>query len=580
MWQPKMAAMSKSLSLRLAFLFLLSISAVAQSDDFTIIALPDTQIYSKSYPQIFKAQTQWIANNVAAKNIKLVLMEGDIVNGGGETYQWQNADAAMKILDGKVPYMVAMGNHDYNSNQPNLRTAAATNFNKWFGPTRYSGKSWYKGTYTPGSNENYYGVFTFSGKEYIVVVLEAFPRNEVLTWANNVLAANHGREAIILTHAYLYYDNTRIGRCDDFNAAKIGAIDGEDGEDMWPKFISKQPNISLVLSGHVTPGDGTGRLSELGENGNLVNQVVADYQNRTNGGNGYLRIITFHPSTNTIDVKTYSPYLNQYMTDSENQFTMTWHAQGGIPGKWGYVTGRVRTTNCGNLKGVKVTSGSYSTTTTSTGLFSLHRSAGDNISVTVSLSGYQSQTAMVDIPKGFSTSKEFFLSSGTTADTSTGSGLTGKITSAVDGHALANAKVTAGGQTAYTDSSGSYKFASLASGTYTVSAALSGWLTNSTSAAVLNGSTATANVKLATAGHIQGTIKNSAGAVVSGATIKMTGGVVTSSTTVTSSSTGAYSSTWIPVGSYTVTVSKSGYASRTATATVTAGGNFVLNFSL
>src|SRR5690348_9996388 len=101
-----MAAMFR----RAALFLLLAVScSFSQSDDFTIVALPDTQVYSKDYPQIFKAQTQWIANNAGARNIKLVLMEGDIVNGGGETYQWQNADVAMKILDGKVPYMVAMG---------------------------------------------------------------------------------------------------------------------------------------------------------------------------------------------------------------------------------------------------------------------------------------------------------------------------------------------------------------------------------------------------------------------------------------------------------------------------------------
>src|SRR4051812_28680372 len=397
--------MSKPSCLRALLLIVttLCVNAFAQTDDFTIVALPDTQIYSMSYPQIFKAQTQWIANNAAAKNIKLVLMEGDIVNGGGETYQWQNADAAMKILDGKVPYMVAMGNHDYNQNQPLGRTASATNFNKWFGPARYAGQSWYKGTYTAGSNENYYGIFTFAGKEYLVLVLEAFPRDGVLDWANQVLAANHGREAILLTHAYLYYDNTRIGRCDDFNAAKIGATDGNDGEQMWPKLISKQSNVSLVISGHVTPGDGTGRLAELGENGNLVNQVVADYQNRTNGGNGYMRIMTFHPSSNTISVQTYSPYTGLYMTDAENQFTMTWHAQNGIPGKWGYISGRVRTSGCGNLNGAVISSGAYSTTTNSSGIYSLHLPAKEGATVKVSLSGYAGQSSTVNIPAGFST---------------------------------------------------------------------------------------------------------------------------------------------------------------------------------
>ncbi len=31
--------------------------------------------------------------------------------------------------------------------------------------------------------------------------------------------------------------------------------------------------------------------------------------------------MTFRPSLNRIDVTTYSPYLNQYLTDANNQFS-------------------------------------------------------------------------------------------------------------------------------------------------------------------------------------------------------------------------------------------------------------------
>src|SRR5476649_630330 len=70
------------------------------ADEFTIVALPDTQFYSSLYPQIFAAQTQWIANHVQDQNIKLVVGLGDIVDGGGDLTQWQNADAAVRLLDG------------------------------------------------------------------------------------------------------------------------------------------------------------------------------------------------------------------------------------------------------------------------------------------------------------------------------------------------------------------------------------------------------------------------------------------------------------------------------------------------
>src|SRR5690349_25140799 len=75
------------------------------ADEFTIVALPDTQFYSSLNPQIFAAQTQWIANHVQDQDIKGVAGLGDIVDGGGDVTQWQNADAAVRLLDGHVPYL-------------------------------------------------------------------------------------------------------------------------------------------------------------------------------------------------------------------------------------------------------------------------------------------------------------------------------------------------------------------------------------------------------------------------------------------------------------------------------------------
>src|SRR5690349_19412072 len=67
-------------------------SAYGQND-FTIIALPDTQYYSETYPQTFTAQTQWIVNNASALNIQAVVGLGDIVQTATNAWEYQNADA-------------------------------------------------------------------------------------------------------------------------------------------------------------------------------------------------------------------------------------------------------------------------------------------------------------------------------------------------------------------------------------------------------------------------------------------------------------------------------------------------------
>ena len=65
-------------------------------------------------------------------------------------------------------------------------------------------------------------------------------------------------------------------------------------------------------------------------------------------------------------------------------------------------------------------------------------------------------------------------------------------------------------------------------------------------------------------------VVTSGGAVVSGATITIKGGVVATTVSGSSSSTGIFTTNWIPVGTYTVTVAKSGFTTQTKTTTVAA----------
>ena len=63
-------------------------------------------------------------------------------------------------------------------------------------------------------------------------------------------------------------------------------------------------------------------------NGNTVYTLLADYQSRTNGGDGWLRILEFSPANNEIRVKTFSPTLAQYETDADSQFTLAYDMGG------------------------------------------------------------------------------------------------------------------------------------------------------------------------------------------------------------------------------------------------------------
>ena len=470
-----------------------ALNAQAPADEFTIVALPDTQFYSSTYPQIFAAQTQWIANHTQDQNIKLVLGLGDIVDGGGDLAQWQNADAAVRLLDGKVPYMMAIGNHDYDKNDPASRTASTIHFNTFFGPARYAGASWYKGNFPAGSNENFYGVVNINGRNYLILVLEFAPRDAALNWAAGILSANQDKEVIVVTHMFTYADNTRIDHCDSNSAESFGVGQDNNGEDMWWKLLQNYPNIHLVLSGHVVEGDGTGRRMDIGVHGNLVNEILSDYQSYAQGGEGYLRILKISPSLNRVSVTTYSPYLDSFLTDAHNQFTVPYHNPG-FSSVAGSFSGEVKNAlNCSVMPGVTVTSKGGSAITDSNGNYSVPASARNSIAITASKAGWMSNartTTSTPNPAAEPSPSKIWMS--------TAGVVTGFVRDSA-GIPITGATLTFSGgklrqqKTVVSTGNGSYYSDWISVGTYTVTVSAPGRASISATAAVNTGLTTSLN---------------------------------------------------------------------------------------
>jgi len=396
----------KSFILLFCGLFFATPVLAQASGDFTIVVLPDTQNYSQSYPQIFDSQTQWVANNAAAQNIKLVIGEGDIVNVSTQPVQWANATHSIGILDqAKIPYALAIGNHDYDTLPPTSRKA--TYFNQYFGPSRYAGTPYYGASNFPsGSNENFYETFTWGGKSYLILVLEFVPRSSAVAWAKSVLSSNNDKEVIVVTHSYLYSDGTTVDQCDTSDM-----VGDNDGAMLWSNLISQYPNISVVLNGHIT-NKFSARRSDLGVNGNFVHQIFANWQDWTNGGNGYLRIMKFSPANNTIQVQSYSPYTGLFLTDAANQFTLKWHNDGATTSGTAVVTGRVRTSGyglgCSVIANATVNVGGVTTKTDANGNYSLSVAPGQ-LSATATAVGYQNSSQTASLNDYFPNQLDFFM---------------------------------------------------------------------------------------------------------------------------------------------------------------------------
>jgi hypothetical protein len=311
------------------------------SKPFAIVVLPDTQGYAdvrhketqKHWPGIgdqrscFFTQTEWIKKNKQKLNIAMVVHVGDITQTEHDE-EWKIADAAFKTIDNHVPYILCSGNHDMGYSPIHRKTSHSreSRFSSYFEPSRFTKNPLYDPHFGSNKNlhfreegkvENYYLFLKAGGMKFLILTLEFKPRDETLAWANKVVAQYPDYRTIIVTHGYLTgKKGQRIG-VDNY------LVKGNSGKAIWEKFISQHKNIFLVLSGH----DRENLLTSKGKNGNTVHQVQADYWYwddipEIKAGSGFLRIMTFRPEKNTIDVQTYSPVLDRFLTRPKSKFSL------------------------------------------------------------------------------------------------------------------------------------------------------------------------------------------------------------------------------------------------------------------
>lgn len=328
---------------------------------FTIVALPDTQNYICSgcrddptfewdfwNPEYFEAQIQWIIDNKEARNIAFVAQLGDLTETASQDEEWVLADRFMGMLDGVVPYGAPAGDHDYYPEQSH--SSDYSNYVKYFGESRYQGFSWYGGA---GPRElSHYQIFSAGGYRFLNISLEWEALDDTIAWANQVIADNPGLPTIISTHAYIS-DGYRGGP-GRFTSLDSNDQVGNTGEQIFQKLVSPNPQVFMVLNSHFhgtnwreasTYPSSDGEYYQVSQNqaGLSVYEMLSNYQDYTEGGDGWLRLITFEPGggeggLDRILVQTYSPVLDAYQRDdlgtqraSEFAFDLDFSERFGVP---------------------------------------------------------------------------------------------------------------------------------------------------------------------------------------------------------------------------------------------------------
>lgn len=312
----------------LGFLVPLALAEVLNAQSFTVIGIPDTQNYSEFYPAIYAQQTAWVVSQIAPRNIAYVSHYGDVVNHGDRINEWIVADAAMSTLDAaNIPYGVTAGNHDITPSGVSGSNYIPAYFLNYFGPSRFAGRSWYGGASPSGMSS--YQTFTAGGMEFLALHIECDGALRELKWAQGVLNDNRDKPVMMTTHRYLqdaedYTSGVPLvpsGRYPSiwYSAEGVYAPDGIESDQIFDWFVRRNPNIFIVQCGHFHEEF---RQTSTNVRGNPVHEVLADYQDDPNGGDGWLRIMQFDLGANRVDVESYSPYLNAFRTAGESKFSL------------------------------------------------------------------------------------------------------------------------------------------------------------------------------------------------------------------------------------------------------------------
>lgn len=307
----------------------LSVSlACAAQDTFTVVGLPDTQNYSESYPDIFIAQTDWVVSQRFARDIRYVSHYGDVVQHADDLEEWEVGNLAMLPLDVvDLPCGVNAGNHDVTANGSPTDAYIPQYFLEFFGPQRYEGRSWYWGSSPSGMSS--YQVITGGGMEFLMLNIEVDAPLRELSWAQSVLDLNWDKPVFMTTHRYLqdaedYTAGVPVvpsGRYPDvwYVVEDVYADGGIQSDQLFDWFVRRNTGIFMVNCGHFHEQY---RQQSFNVDGGVIHEVLADFQDDPNGGNGWLRIMEFDLDAGLIDVDTYSPWLDQYRTNDEADFML------------------------------------------------------------------------------------------------------------------------------------------------------------------------------------------------------------------------------------------------------------------
>lgn len=257
------------------FLFVLS-TTNATAQKVKVLVFGDSQKIMNEAPANFLSTMDKITTDSQTKDAGFILHMGDIVE-DCLVSNWEAARTGWQKLDGKIPYVLGLGNNDVANDGGVLK------YNEYFPLSNY--QTWPSFVSNFDRNTNVAHRFLAGGINWLVITMRYNPGVNIIAWAENLIATNPTNRVLIINH----------------DANPTSAV---------TKMAQKYHNVVMVLCGHTETVD---PVELRGTQGNKLIYLKTCFHNKVL--DMYACILDIDVTAGTISGRYYSPQYEKFWDD-------------------------------------------------------------------------------------------------------------------------------------------------------------------------------------------------------------------------------------------------------------------------
>lgn len=214
-----------------------------------IAVFGDIQYYTNSVDDyLFRTSLEWIKKATDTIDIIGVLHTGDITQSDDILTEWPYFDAAIRGISDIIPFISAIGDHDYSWSKTLIVDRNDTHFSSHVRFPIVTKRI--EASFERNRMENIVVRNEIHGERVDFLVLEFGPREEVVEWANEWVSSHPDVKYILINHEYLEQGGGRRVKglkC----VSRMRNTTYTTPDELWERLIKCNDNILCVLCGHV-----------------------------------------------------------------------------------------------------------------------------------------------------------------------------------------------------------------------------------------------------------------------------------------------------------------------------------------